>query len=129
MREKYQQLAITTTTTSAAANAQGLLGQAFGHAAAGASNTTLVKPFMGGAPGAYSQTRTGYVQPKPTIEFTPSQMADFLAKLADLLTKGWECLRCHRIWSPQVTGCEFCNFIDRLKGKDVERDDDGPRAA
>lgn len=58
----------------------------------------------------------------PVITFTDDQMTAFMSKLADLLTRGWECLRCHRIWSPQVTGCEFCNFIDRLEGKDVDRD-------
>jgi len=81
----------------------------------------------GGVPYQYQPTTTTgyttYYPNKPTIEFTPEQMTSFMAKLADLLTKGWECLRCHRIWNPQVTGCEFCNFIDRLEGKDVERDD------
>jgi len=97
-----------------------------------ASTTTTAVPVQmyyptiggGGAPGVTSSgyAQTGYSALRPTIEFTDEQRESFLAKMADLLTRGWECLRCHRIWSPQVNGCEFCNFIDRLEGKDVERD-------
>lgn len=77
----------------------------------------------GGLNGPYS---SGYANVKPyppSVTFTDEQMSLLMAKLVALLAKGWECLRCHRIWSPQVNGCEFCNFIDRLEGKDVDRDD------
>lgn len=77
---------------------------------------------LGGGLGYYSGSTNTETQKSPSISFTDEQMSLFMDKLTHLLTKGWECLRCHRIWNPRETGCEFCNFIDRLEGKDVERD-------
>lgn len=77
---------------------------------------------MGGAGSPYrglAQQQSLYPAP---VTLTDEQMSLLMEKLAHALAKGWECIRCHRIWSPRETGCEFCNFIDRLEGKDVERD-------
>ena len=127
---KQMQLPPQWPQTTTTASTQPIWGQ-LGHASTTGPSYIYGSIYSGGG-GA--STSSGYAQTadspsKPTIEFTDEQRASFLAKLADLLTKGWECLRCHRIWSPQTNGCEFCNFIDRLEGKDVERDDESAKAA
>lgn len=109
---QQQNLYNTWMTTTTAGNT---LGQA-------TTGTTWTNPQLGGGsyPQQYGQG-TLYPTPRPTM--TDEQMDVLIEKMAHALAKGWECLRCHRIWSPQVNGCEFCNFIDRLEGKDVDRDD------
>jgi hypothetical protein len=89
-----------------------------------AGSTTLGGGFNVCTPSTqYATISTGYAKlSSPSITFTDEQMSLFMEKLTHLLSKGWECLRCHRIWNPRETGCEFCNFIDRLEGKEVERD-------
>lgn len=100
---------------------------------AGFSNTTTtttgqtlgwanIGPQLGGGfpQQQYGQQGTLYPMPRPTL--TDEQMDVLIEKMAHALAKGWECTRCHRIWSPREVGCEFCNFIDRLEGKDVDRD-------
>lgn len=101
-----------TTTTSA--------GQTLGGAIT--TGTTWINPQLGGGfpQQQYGQQGPLYPTPRPTL--TDEQMDVLIEKMAHALAKGWECTRCHRIWSPREVGCEFCNFIDRLEGKDVDRD-------
>lgn len=92
-----------------------------------AGSTTYYQPqptISGGAPGNWNvfPGLTGASVRPHSISFTAEQMSLFMEKLAHLLSNGWECVRCHRIWNPRETGCEFCNFIARLEGKDVDRD-------
>ncbi len=112
---------ITNSSTSAQSLTQTigstntLLNQAMSGACGQAGIT------LGGAPSQWSglSQTTRY---QPTWSFTDEQMEKLLEHLKVLLARGWECVRCHRIWSPQESGCEFCNFIDRLEGKDVDHD-------
>lgn len=119
------------TTTSAAANMSGgLVAQGITSVSTTAANiqqaynqyanSKAPNWIAGGAGGLYGESAK--TPSPPTVSFTDEQMSLFMEKLAHLLSKGWECLRCHRIWNPRETGCEFCNFIDRLEGKDVDRD-------
>lgn len=112
-RSAWLQPTTTTITTSGSTNINST------------SWAQYVQPHLGGAPlnpfGNIGQATNVYKYP-PTISFTSEQMSQFMDKLAALLSKGWECIRCHRVLSPQEPGCEFCNLIDRLEGKDVERD-------
>lgn len=117
-----------TTTTTTAANTLGGLGQQATTAAnmQQAYNqyaTTQAPTWIAGGSGMSPTQWARTVEERTkSISFTDEQMSLFMEKLAHLLSKGWECIRCHRIWNPRETGCEFCNFIDRLEGKDVERD-------
>ena len=35
---------------------------------------------------------------------------------------GWECPKCHRVWSPAVLQCADCNCADHLRGSAIPYD-------